>query len=268
MELKYITNSNREAWNEVTPIHQKARKVNLKEKFKVEGFSILDKYETEKLVDIPIKGKHVAQLCCNNGSETLSLINLGADSGVGFDISDEAIKEALELAEISGLNCDFIRTDVYDIGEEYYNQFDFIYITIGALTWLPDLNIFFSIVSKMLKDSGKIMIYDSHPITDIFLYENEEGFDSDNPLKIVNSYFRTEPWIDNDGIDYIGKTRYKSETTYSFTYRLSDVFNAVIRNGIVIEEFYENPHHLSPEHAPLEKGHKIPLSYILIGQKQ
>lgn len=67
----------------------------------------------------------------------MSLINIGAESGVGFDISDEAIKEANELKEISGLNCDFIRTDVYDIDEKYNNRFDLVYISIGQFSTTP-----------------------------------------------------------------------------------------------------------------------------------
>ena len=42
MERKEITETNREAWNEVTPLHQKARKIDLAEKFKEKGFSLLD----------------------------------------------------------------------------------------------------------------------------------------------------------------------------------------------------------------------------------
>jgi len=126
MDIKKYTEANREAWNEVIPIHQKSHSRNLKHEFTKKGYSVLDEIETALLKDIGLKGKNVAHLCCNNGRELLSIINIGAASGVGFDISDEAIREANELRELCELNCDFVRTDVYDIDDKYTNSFDLV----------------------------------------------------------------------------------------------------------------------------------------------
>lgn len=268
MDIKKYTRANREAWNEVTPIHREVRKVNLKEKFKEKGFSTLDELISSKLKQIPIDGKKVAQLCCNNGRETLSMVNLGAESAVGFDISDEAIKEARELAEISGLNCRFIRTDVYDIGEEYFDTFDLIFITIGALPWLPDLDRFFDIVSKMLKKEGTLLIYEEHPFVYMLATEKDGEFDPENPMKLAFSYFREEPWIDNTGIDYIGKTVYRGKTSYSFSQKLSDVINPIIRSGMKITEFSEYNHNISDTFEHIENQKIMPLSYVLMGRKE
>ncbi len=267
MDIKKYTEANRHSWNEVTPIHQKARKVNLKDEFKKPGFSTLDNVITSKLKELAIDGKRVAQLCCNNGRETLSLVNTGAESAVGFDISDETIKEANELAEISKLNCRFVRTDVYDIGEEYFNQFDLIYISIGALYWLPDLTRFFKISANMLKSKGSLVTYESHPFTNMLAMEVDKEFDKKDPAKIIFTYFREEPWISNDGIDYIGKTTYKSKTNYGWAYKLSDIMNAIIKGGLVIKEFYEYAHDTSTDFKNLEKDGRLPLSYILIADK-
>lgn len=270
-EIKKYTDANRAAWNEATLIHQKARiekNIDIKKAFTQKGYSTLDEYETAKLKEIGLEGKRVAQLCCNNGRETLSLLNLGAESGVGFDISDEAIKEAKELAEISGLNCQFVRTDVYDIGEEYYDSFDLVYITIGAMAWLPDLYKFFTIVSKLLKKGGHLMIYEQHPFQYMLATEDDKEFDPKYPLNVVYSYFRTEPWVYNDGIDYIGGTSYKSSTTYDFTCKLTNVINSVIKNGIRLDEFTEYSHDISNEFEMQAKEQLLPLCYILIGVKE
>ena len=270
MNIKKYTDANREAWNEATLKHQEARvakKLDYKKKFSKKGFSTLDNIETARLKAIGLKGKRVAQVCCNNGRETLSLVNLGAKSAVGFDISDEAIKEALELAKISGLNCKFVRTDVYDIGEEYNNSFDLIYITIGAMGWLPDLNRFFKVVSKMISPGGHLMIYEHHPFLYMIARDGETEFDQKDPLKIVHPYFRTEPWVSNDGIDYIGGTRYESKTSYDFTHTTADILNSIIGSGIRLLEFMEYAHDISTEFKEHEKEGKIPLSFILIGKK-
>jgi len=268
---KKYNEANRAAWNEATLIHQKARKINLQEKFKEKGFSTLDPIETEKLQELGLAAKKVAQLCCNNGRELLSILNMGANSGIGFDISDEAIKEANRLQTISGLDCSFIRTDIYDLVEKYNNSFDLVYISVGVLGWLSELDRFFKIVSNMLKPRGQLMIYEMYSFLDMLeAYElrelnrkNEPG----TPLAIRYSYFRVEPWIENSGIDYIGKTRYESKLHFNFTHKLSDILNAIIRNGITITEFTEYAHDISAVFKHLENERKVPLCYMLIGEK-
>lgn len=263
---KYI-NANREAWNEATLKHQEARGDKLKNAFASEGYSTLDEFITAKMKQYHIEGKDVAQLCCNNGRELLSMLNLGAKSGVGFDISDEAINEAGELAEISGLAAKFVRTDVLEIGHEYDDLFDMIYISIGALTWLPDLRLFFKIVWRLLRNNGVLIIYEQHPFTNMLAASDEKEYDASHPLEVVFSYFRTEPWEENSGIDYIGKTTYEAKTAYSFTQKISDILNPMIQSGIGLVELIEYDHDISLMWECLEKEKMVPLSYILVGQK-
>jgi SAM-dependent methyltransferase len=267
MRKKDITRANRKAWNQATTVHQKARSDSLKNLFRQKGYSTLDDLITALLKDLGLVGKKVAQLCCNNGRETLSLVNLGAEKAVGFDISDEAIKEARELAEISGLNCEFVRSDVYDIGEEYHNQFDLIYISIGALSWLPDLDRFYGIVAALLKSKGLLVVYEMHPFTYLLAAEDEEGFDPGNPMKITYSYYRSEPWIAENGMDYVGKSKYKAHTSYSFTQKISDLINPLAANGINIREFNEYSHDISALFDFLGEQKMIPLSYIMVAEK-
>lgn len=40
------------------------------------------------------QGKTVAQFCCNNGRELLSLMQLGAERGFGFDLAENLIAQA------------------------------------------------------------------------------------------------------------------------------------------------------------------------------
>ncbi|MED0673036.1 class I SAM-dependent methyltransferase [Aneurinibacillus aneurinilyticus] len=265
MSIKKYTEANRKAWNEVTPIHQQARNIDLKEKFSTKGFSLLDEVITEKLKEINIQDKTVAQLCCNNGIELLSIINLGAKSGTGFDISDYAIQEANELAQVSHLPCTFIRTDVYDIGKEHAGQYDLVYISIGALTWLPDLQRFFTIVSDLLKKEGMLLIYDMHPFLNMFAVKGEAEFEA--PLKVAFSYYKNDPWVSYEGIDYIGGTTYKSRPNYSFSHTLSSLLNSIMKSGIHIKEFSEYHHDISCLFGHLEEENKLPLSYILVGSK-
>ena len=146
MDIKKYTEANRVAWNEVTPYHQKAKEGKFFRAFLEPGYSCLDKLITSKLNECGVQGKDVAQLGCNDGREILSLKNMGAKKTVGFDISDSFIEEGRKLAEMAKLTCEFVRTDIYEIPEDYNDSFDLIYISIGFLPWLPDLERFFKIL--------------------------------------------------------------------------------------------------------------------------
>ncbi len=267
MKNKDITEANRKAWNQALEHHRKSRGIDLHENFKKRGFSTLDEIITAKLKEIGLNGKRVAQLCCNNGRELLSAINLGAESGVGFDISDAFIEEGKELQKISGLNCEFVRTDILEIGHEYDGQFDIVLITIGALSWIPDLDAFFKVTARLLKKGGDLLIYETHPFAYMLATATDKEFVPSDPLKIINTYFRTEPWVDESGLDYYGKSQYESTLSYSFTQKLSDIINPIVRSGIAIKELLEYPHDISNLFAEAEKPALAPLCYILWGKK-
>ena len=258
---------NRAAWNQVTPIHQQHRKLNLQEAVQAADFSVLDEIETAIHKRLGLTQKRVAQLCCNNGRELISVLKLGAISGVGFDIADEAIKEATLLGALSKTNCEFVRANIYEIDRAYFNRFDLVFTTIGALCWFDDLERFFAIAAQLLRTNGHLFIYEMHPILDLFALPGEEAYEAEQELKLAYSYFRREPFINANGLDYVGNTHYAAKTTYAFSHTLADIFTAMLRNHLVIREFQEYPHDISADFKHLEKYQKLPLCFTIVAQK-
>jgi ubiquinone/menaquinone biosynthesis C-methylase UbiE len=254
--------ANRAAWNETAPRHAAADFQRLLDGFKQPGFSVLDEIETSSLQKIGVTGKDVAQLSCNNGRELLSIKNMGAGRCVGFDISDGFIDQAHKLVETSGIPCDFVRTNVYEIPAAYDNSFDLVYISVGALGWLPDINQFFKIIARLLRSNGWLFIYEMHPILDMF----EQG--TPHTLDLVHSYFRTDPYVEDDGLDYIGNTEYKGPVSYWFHHKMSDIIQNSIDHGLAIRHFKEYDHDISNAFAYLaQEAIRPPLTYILLSQK-
>src|SRR6266540_2015773 len=99
MQRAEYTSANRRAWNEAAPVHDKYRLTQVVTDFHQPGPSSLSAVATQILKQIDLEGKSVAQLCCNNGRELLSIKHLGAGRCVGFDISDNFIEQARELAQ-------------------------------------------------------------------------------------------------------------------------------------------------------------------------
>jgi len=256
------TEANRLAWNEVAPIHARQNLAALIEGFKKPGYSCLDAIETQQLLNINITGKAVAQLCCNNGRELLSIKNMGAARCVGFDIADEFIEQAQQLVQTSHIDCEFLRTNIYDIPATYNKQFDLIYITIGAICWLPDLVALFDVIIRLLKPKGYLFIYDMHPILVMF-----QETDQNNPPSLTNSYFGTEPVIDTNGLDYYEHKKYEALPVYWFHHKMSDIITGCLQNNLAIKHFCEYEHDISGVFSHFQNVKtQLPLSYTLLAQ--
>jgi SAM-dependent methyltransferase len=148
----------------------------------------------------------------------------------------------------------------------YTNRFDIAYISAGCLGWIPDLNLFFEKAAALLREEGLIFIHEIHPFVEMLPFGDGEGAGS---LRIVEPYFKTEPYVEQGGLDYVGGSEYTATTTqYWFMHTLSEILMSLINNRIVVEHFSEYETAISPDHHHIEDTKAgVPLSYILIGRK-
>jgi len=263
MKLKDYTSAQERAWDEIAPVHKGSQFETLLSNFKQPGYSCLDAVETDIWQKLNIRGKSVIQLACNNGREILSVKNLGAGRCVGIDISGEFIKQGRELAQAGHIECELERMDVYDIPESYNQQFDMVYITIGAMCWMPDLNKFFDVIVRLLKTGGHLFIYDTHPI--LGMYSAQDTRDVPEPDL---SYFLAEPFLDQETCDYYThKPQEKASPRWWFQHKLSDVFEAGLTHNMAVVSFKEYPHDVGVFSAWENKKIQFPLSYSLILRK-
>jgi len=270
---KELTEKNREAWNEALLYHQKARKNWLYDGFENPDFTTFNRDGDDILIEnikkINLQDKTIAQLPCNNGRELLSLMKFGAKRGIGFDISDTAIAEAEKLKIISNLNVEFNRTNILEINDIHKNTIDFIYISEGSLLWFSSLNEYFQIISKLLKQGGRMLIYEMHPFAHFFWSSNE--LNNVPTLDNFISYFEKELLSDENGLDYIGGEKYEAKECFSYMHKISDIINAIINNGIEIEKIEEYNFGCGTElvsNVNEDIRGKFPLSYLLIGKKK
>lgn len=259
------TNNNKAAWEEAFE-HRRQNWGDDNHKALIdEKLPFLNEDVADELQKIDLKGKTIAQFCCNNGRELLSMMQLKPGCGVGFDIAENIIGQAKETARKAGItNCDFVAANILDIDEHYYNKFDFICFTIGAITWFKDLTLLFSKVSKCLKPNGVLLINDFHPFMNMLPLPVEDDFDEANLDKVAYSYFRKEPWIENSGMGYM-TPQYKSKTFISFSHTLSDIINSIVAAGMEIKKLNEYSYDVGMTDIYDNKGY--PLSFILLAQK-
>ncbi|MCK4654166.1 MAG: class I SAM-dependent methyltransferase [Candidatus Cloacimonetes bacterium] len=263
-ETKKYTEANRKAWNEAMPKHRKVMNEKWDKMLSDSEFIFQKDEELEELNEIEIKKKRIAHLSCNNGFELMSLKRMGAGRCVGFDISDKAIKDAKTRAEKFNIDCEFIRTDVFDISEKYFNSFDLVYITVGTLVWIPDLKGYFQKAAQLLVENGILFVYEHHPFANVLPYDNE----IEDHLRVIHNYFNDEIYVGKGGIDYYENTTYDSSPAYEFSYTISDLINAIIENGFYLTLFNEYEKDIALVYEYLEKSDlELPLSYILTAKK-
>jgi ubiquinone/menaquinone biosynthesis C-methylase UbiE len=232
------------------------------------NFEFFDSDMKTELRGMDFRGKTVAQFCCNNGRELLSLVLDGAVTyGVGFDIAENILEQAKETAKKAGItNCEFVNCNILEIPERYYNKFDFIFFTIGALCWFKDLTTLFEKVEKSLKIGGTLLINDGHPFVNMLAMPGEEGFDPNNPNRFAQSYFKKEPWISNSGMYYMSG-EYESKTFTDFSHTMSDIINGISANGMKTIKLNEYDYDVGQVGSDILDGKGIPISYILVAEK-
>ena len=123
--------ANRSAWDEAAAHHREHDQyAALLKGFAEPGFSVLDEVMTARLQAIGIAGRDVAQFCCNNARELLSIKNLGAASATGFDFAEEFLEQGRELAAAGGIEAELVQTDIARLPASYDGRFDLVVLTI------------------------------------------------------------------------------------------------------------------------------------------
>jgi SAM-dependent methyltransferase len=257
--------ANRAAWDQAAPHHRaRARFAELLAGFARPGYSSLDAVARERLDAIGLAGRDVAQLCCNNGREILSVKNLGAGACVGFDQSAAFLDQARELAAAGDIDCRFVETDVNRVPAAFDAAFDIVLVTIGVFGWMPDLDAFMGVAARLLRPGGAFFVYEQHPITQML-----EPGDPDDPFRLVHSYFKPEPFVETHAIVYDGTSAGEGEPHYWFVYSLSDILTACLAQGLAVEHLREYPHNISSAEWDQYEGRdaQLPLSYTLVARK-
>ena len=256
--------ANRASWNEAAA-HRRGHDqyAALLKGFAEPGFSVLDDVMTARLQAIGIAGKKVAQFCCNNARELLSIKNLGAGSVTGFDFAEEFLDQGRELAATGGIEADFVQADINKLPATYDGRFDLVVLTIGVLGWMPDLAVFFGVAQRVLKPGGRIFLYEDHPILN--MYDDRE--DRVPPVP-DESYFRSEPFRSDNGLDYWAKEDYEAKPCYWIFHKMSDVIMGLVKTGFSIEDFEEFPHNVGTRDQFENLPQQLPLSYVLVGRKE
>ncbi|MCL2189574.1 MAG: class I SAM-dependent methyltransferase [Defluviitaleaceae bacterium] len=220
--------SNKHAWGQISEEHYAYFKKAL-----LDGWYGFNKHIQREIGDV--SGKKIIHLQCNTGADTILLAKMGASAVVGVDLVPDNIKYAQKLADDLGIsNVSFIESDIMDFMEKHDEKYDIVFVSEGAIGWLPDLKKWGQTISHLLKDDGFFYVFDSHPF---FMMLDTKQL-SENITKIKYPYFGKEPDINNSIGGYASVTKYGVKA-YFWMHTISDIINALVSAGLHIEYFNE-----------------------------
>lgn len=255
---KTIIENNRKAWNTATQYHNAGHDGALHKGFADPNYTRFDDDKVKFIKDLDLAGKVVAHVQTNNGRELISLMRAStAKEGVGFDISDDAIKVARELGAIAKVNARFERVNIFEIPEKYNGYFDFVYITEGSLSWLPCMDEYFKVMARLLKPGGKILIQEIHPVA--FILHGTSGervnYTDKGPHKMIHS------------LDYVGSIDYSPTDCNWFMHTMADIWNALAKHDFEITQFTESTEDTGWMDAQ-DKMPNFPRSFVMLCAKR
>ncbi|MCV9997996.1 methyltransferase domain-containing protein [Pararhizobium sp. YC-54] len=234
------------------------------------GGSSLHALEAGEIGDIA--DKDIVHLQCHIGLDTLSLKHLGARSVTGLDFSPVAIAAARDFATRAGTEATFVEASVYDAVTALENRtYDIVFVTWGAIHWLPDIFKWAEVVASLLRPGGRLYLLDGHP--QMYQYEGA----GDGRLSLTYGW-RTPvdaPLLFEESHTYTGDERpLTHQRMYEWLHPLSDTVNALLKAGMRLD--FLNEHEiLTWRHYPgmIETGEdqfeqapglpRIPLSFSI-----
>jgi len=189
----------------------------------------------------PIAGQKILHLQCHFGMDSLVLVQQGA-TVVGVDFSLPAIEAARALAGELGLTdrATFVHSDVYDAMSALPApaSFDRVFVSWGALCWIPDMRGWAQVVAQFLKPGGWLALAEAHPAA--YVFDNSTSTPDGMPGWFAPYLGRTPMLIDNTE-DYADPTTpLQNSRTYEWLHPLSDVVGGLLDAGLRLDMLREH----------------------------
>lgn len=221
-----------------------------------------------------VGGKSLVHLQCHMGMETLSWSLLGANA-TGLDFSQPAIEKAELLRDELKLEANFVCANVYDAAEVLGRTFDIVFVSVGAVCWLPDIARWGEVVGRLLRPGGRLYMNEVHPFTEVF----EDHPDAPG-IAVQYAYMgagRQE--FDCPGTYAEPDAQFQHTRTVDYLHTIGSILNALIGAGLVIDSLDESARCVWPRFKVMEQRgpdhwslpgpvlDKLPNVYTLLAHK-
>jgi SAM-dependent methyltransferase len=262
--------ANRANWNDRAEIHLESAF------YDVEGWLRAQPGPRQREIDAlgDVAGLRLIHLQCHFGLDTLAFARAGA-MVTGLDFSPVAIDSARQLAARAGLadRSTFVCADVYDAAATLEGAaYDIVYVSLGALCWLPDVDRWAAVVGALAAPGGRLYLHDVHPLAWTL---------SDDDLSFAYTYFEEgAPFIDDSDKTYTDASRPVEHTrSYEWNHSLGEIVTALVAHGLRITMLSEHDWtvwqrwpwlvEVGPQQWTMPPGTpRIPLTFTLLADRE
>jgi ubiquinone/menaquinone biosynthesis C-methylase UbiE len=133
------------------------------------GSSLIDT-ERRILREVLDRSPQVVHLQSGHGLDDVALVYAGAKSVVGIDYSEVAAAAAQRRANQLGVPCRYVVAAVPQVPLASSST-DLVYTGKGALIWMPDLDTWAREIVRLLRPTGHLFIYESHPAVPLWTWD-------------------------------------------------------------------------------------------------
>lgn len=214
-----------------------------------------------------LRGAHVVHLQCSHGLDALGLLNAGAASILGIDISEEMIRQAQAKAAAVGAEAaEFICADITDLPDTFSSTANLVYTGRGSLPWVLDLEAWAESVSRLLRPMGHVFVFEGHPL-DALWDREADGL----VLRPNIGYFDAAP-SEAPGFPASVVTRAAGSERPRMLerqWRPAEVIEGLLARGLELKAFREYPVLYWDQFPrwPIELRNRLPHSYAILAQK-
>lgn len=222
--------------------------------------------EVEALTAL-LPGSHVVHLQCSHGLDALGLLNAGAASVLGVDISDEMIMQAkAKAAALGTASASFVCSDATDLPPELAETADLVYTGRGSLPWILDLSVWAEAVRRLLKPGAHVFVFEGHPLAALWNREADHL-----ELRSGAAYF-SDDVTEARGFPADVVRRELGDARPRMlerNWRPGEVIDAVISVGLSLVQFREYPVLFWDQFPrwPEELRERVPNSYSILARR-
>jgi SAM-dependent methyltransferase len=258
-------------WDERTPIHLASRFYDVGRRDPQSWFA---GYEWTDLGDLT--GRDVLHLQSHLGTETVAFARRGARTVTGLDLSRAAVGAAREIAAAAGVEIGYVRANVYDAVEALGGRrFDVIYTGKGSLCYLPDLDRWAGVLTRLLRPGGRVYVVEFHPVLQSLGLVGA----ADEGLELRHDLIGGGGPVERDATRTYtdGPALRQATTSYEWTHGLGEVITAVSGAGLTVRSLRESDELPWPRWAGMEQtpdgwwrlpppAPRVPLFYALLAE--
>ncbi len=197
----------------------------------------------DRLAGLPIKGQRVLALAGGGGWHPVLFAELGAETTV-LDISAKQLKVVHELARARDVKVRLLQGDMRDLSEFADGSFDIVWHS-HSIVFVPDADRVIAEVGRVLGPGGVYRASTMHPVT-LRMYGTWTG----TGWGFNQSYF-ADGAVPFEDATWEFKDVKVEAATLEYGHRISDLINACVAAGLVVDGFWES--------TPGEISTKVPL---------